>query len=162
MTLADAGRGVTPIFTNTERDPYHGYECDMQWVRVKTPPKTIKTLKQPLPVDKTYNVDEDLNNSVNEYIKNNTEYYNRFRQVLNRNDSNHLKAIELFSNKGKIGKNDAFFVFDKGTLTKQDLAKIYKMIGSKYIFGVLNDESSWVPKSPTKQEALNNIQLKIN
>lgn len=60
MTAADAGKGVTPMFTTTERNRIHGHEYDMQWVRVKTPPKTIKTLKQPLPVDRTYNVDEEL------------------------------------------------------------------------------------------------------
>ena len=59
MNAADAGRGITPVFTNKERDR-DGRYFDMSWVRVKTPEKTIKTLKQPLPVNRTYNVDEDL------------------------------------------------------------------------------------------------------
>lgn len=71
MTQTDSGKGVTPMFTTTERNYRNGSDFDMSWVRVKTPEKTIKTLKQPLPVDRTYNVDEDLDNSVNNYIKNN-------------------------------------------------------------------------------------------
>ena len=71
MNAVDAGRGVTPVFTNKERG-HNGRYFDMSWVRVKTPEKTIKILKQPLPVDRTYNVDEELNNSVDTYIKNNT------------------------------------------------------------------------------------------
>ena len=47
-------------FTTTERNSYHGGYYAKPWVRMKTPSKTIRTLKQPLPVDRTYNVDEDL------------------------------------------------------------------------------------------------------
>lgn len=72
MTQADIGKGVTPMFTTTERNYRDGRYFDMSWVRVKTPSKTIKTLKQPLPVNKTYNVDEELDKSINDYIKNNT------------------------------------------------------------------------------------------
>ena len=164
MTQADAGKGVTPMFTTTERDYHNGRDFDMSWVRVKTPEKTIRTLKQPLPVDRTYDVDEDLNNSVNEYIKNNTEYYNGIRFSLNKLDPDHFKAIEFFSNKGRIGKNDAFFVFDEGTLTKQEVAKMLDMIeytNTKRPKSMSNDNSIWIPKSPTRQQALNNIQLKI-
>jgi hypothetical protein len=161
MTQADIGRGVTPMFTTTERDYHNGRNFDMSWVRVKTPAKTIKTLKQPLPVNKTYNVDEDLNNSVNEYIKNNTEYYNEFKHGVKMTDPAYLKAIEFFPNKGR--KDDDLLIFDEGTLTVKDLSKMYPMIDSKSspaTFGYF--ENVWIPKSPTKQQALNNIQLKIN
>lgn len=72
MTQADAGKGVTPMFTTTERDHKDGREFDMSWVRVKTPPKTIKTLKQPLPVDRTYDVDKEYKKARKDYLINNS------------------------------------------------------------------------------------------
>lgn len=65
MTQADVGKGVTPMFTTTERDYHNGRDFDMSWVRVKTPEKTIKTLKQPLPVDRTYDVNKEVQKKKN-------------------------------------------------------------------------------------------------
>ena len=161
MTQADVGKGVTPVFTNKERG-HNGRYFDMSWVRVKTPEKTIKILKQPLPVDRTYNVDEDLNNSVNEYIKNNTGYYNNIGLAFDVNAYPEiLKITETFHNKGRKSHSGKLLSFDEGTLSKQDYIKTKKLTGSES-YGIENYDEYWTLKSPTKQDALNNIQLKIN
>lgn len=76
MNEADAGRGVTPMFTTTERG-HNGTYYDKSWVRVKTPEKTIKTLKQPLPVDKYTDIEfgsKDILNAALEYQKTHSDW----------------------------------------------------------------------------------------
>lgn len=156
MTVADAGKGVTPMFTTTERNRTHGHEYDMQWVRVKTPAKTIKTLKQPLPINRTYNVDEELNNSVNEYITNPNNIVNILPVTL----PHQLQKKKEILNNGniKLVKTDEY---EPGTFTKANFMKEFKpyLHPDSYEY-LLNDSDLW--QSPTKQQALNNIQLKIN
>ena len=152
MTQADAGRGVTPIFTTTERDYHNGRDFDMTWVRVKTPEKTIRTLKRPLPVDRTYDVDEDLNNSVDNYIKNNTGYYNNMRFTFDVNTFPEiLKLGETFLNKGIRSHSGRLLKFDEGTLSKQNYIKAAKITGQES-YGVENYDEYWTLKSPTRQQ----------
>ena len=156
MTVADAGKGVTPMFTTTEKDYHNGRNFDMSWVRVKTPPKTIKTLKQPLPVDRTYDVDGELNNSVNEYITNPNNIVNILPVTL---PYQLQKKKEILNNGNiKLVKTDEY---EPGTFTKANFMKEFKpyLHPDSYEY-LLNDSDLW--QSPTKQEALNNIQLKIN
>lgn len=116
MTVADAGKGVTPMFTTTERNRAHGHEYDMQWVRVKTPAKTIRTLKQPLPVDKTYNVDEELDNA--EEGLNFTENYKQYYPK----GSTFAAGGNLYTDGGDKDKIQKA-VQDKNTYAKYNIAK---------------------------------------
>lgn len=158
MTQADAGKGVTPMFTTTEREHRNGRNFDMSWVRVKTPDKTIKTLKQPLPVDRTYNVDGELDNAVNKYINDpnnivNAETYSKPLAI-------QVQTINRTPNDDGIIVNEAEG-WDPGTLKQSDWIKIFKPTMHPELFKLYSkDPDIW--KFPTKQQALDNIQLKIN
>lgn len=138
MTVADAGKGVTPMFTTTERDYHNGRNFDMSWVRVKTPPKTIKTLKQPLPVDRIYDVDKAYKKAYRDYMINNSgTRYNVFAQTdwighgdLNpetRHTNNAKGYLEYYDLQGIPHMKE--FIYDGSK--KDDLGKVVKTISSK-------------------------------
>lgn len=163
MTQADAGKGVTPMFTTTERNKIHGHEYDMQWVRVKTPSKTIKTLKQPLPVDRTYDVDGELDSIYkqpykydlifNDYPEGNyTEVMpNNLRWFFTHANPDNIDF--RWEQKGEdydhlIISSDYYQKLKKKFITKDD----QNYFKSKYVR----------PIYPTKNHVNKNIQLKIN
>lgn len=158
MTQADAGKGVTPIFTTTERDYHNGRDFDMSWVRVKTPEKTIRTLKQPLPVDRTYNVDEDLNGILKtpyEYklkVWENDWWVASLPEVL-------ARRLQFARNKGSIKEeDDSTYTVPKSFYDdlKHDADKWNEVYEQNYL------KSKYVtPIYPTKDYVNKNIQLNI-
>lgn len=156
MTQTDAGKGVTPTFTTTEREHRNGRNFDMSWVRVKTPAKTIKTLKQPLPVDRTYNVDGELDNAVDKYINDPNNTVNAVPYP--KKSGSKFKGKPVNYNGITMYEVDCYA---PGEFKQSDWIKIYKPTMHPELFKLYSkDPDIW--KFPTKQQALNNIQLKIN
>lgn len=145
-------------FTTTERNRYHGGYYDKAWVRLKTPPKTIRTLKQPLPIDRTYNVEEDLDDILKtpyEYklkVQENNWWVGALSETL-------LSRLMYEARKGRIkGMNDAFIVpknvYDnlKDEVDKWNNISEQNYLKSKYV----------TPIYPTKDYINKIIKLNIN
>jgi hypothetical protein len=155
MTQADVGRGVTPMFTTTERDYHDGRNFNMSWVRVKTPAKTIKTLKQPLPVDRTYNVDEELDIIYKQPYEYHLIWGGPDYDYNNLPRTNHL--LDTVVKRGHGYNRNQLYYFAVPSDYYQKLKKKFTAKDEQNYFS-----TSVKPVYPTKDYVNKNIQLKIN
>ena len=62
-----------PFFVNNERSSVNGNTVPVRYEQVQMPEKTIRQLRQPLPVDRVMNIEGLREDSIDRYIKDNTK-----------------------------------------------------------------------------------------
>lgn len=101
-----------PYFVNQERGMY-GNTVPVRYEQQQMPDRTIRQLRQPLPVDRVMNVDTERDNAINNYINSNTQYVQMYRRPYFKSEAD--PVIWIYGEKNALpstsyvgGRGDAF------------------------------------------------------